>query len=121
MQAGAQDFFVKPVSAERLLVGVSNALQLTRLTAEVGRAEETRLRPHLDVSSARACPCGWSSRYARAAKSSIPVLITGESGVGKEVIARALHGASDRSGKPLRGRQLRRPALEPDRVDPVRP
>ncbi|MDP2763769.1 MAG: sigma-54 dependent transcriptional regulator, partial [Brevundimonas sp.] len=31
----------------------------------------------------------------------IPVLITGESGVGKEVIARALHGASDRSGKPF--------------------
>ncbi|WP_313453859.1 sigma-54 dependent transcriptional regulator, partial [Brevundimonas sp.] len=38
---------------------------------------------------------------ARAAKSSIPVLITGESGVGKEVIARALHGASDRAGKPF--------------------
>ena len=36
MQAGAQDFFVKPVSAERLLVGASNALQLTRLEAEVG-------------------------------------------------------------------------------------
>src|SRR5690606_4325949 len=36
---------------------------------------------------------------ARAAKSGIPVLITGESGVGKEVIARALHGASDRAGK----------------------
>src|SRR5690606_30809955 len=35
------------------------------------------------------------------AKSSIPVLITGESGVGKEVIARALHGASDRAGKPF--------------------
>jgi DNA-binding NtrC family response regulator len=38
---------------------------------------------------------------ARAGKSNIPVLITGESGVGKEVIARALHGASDRSGKPF--------------------
>jgi len=38
---------------------------------------------------------------SRAAKSSIPVMITGESGVGKEVIARALHGASDRAGKPF--------------------
>ena len=37
----------------------------------------------------------------RAAKSSIPVLITGESGVGKEVIARAVHGSSDRAGKPF--------------------
>jgi hypothetical protein len=37
----------------------------------------------------------------RAAKSSIPVLITGESGVGKELIARAVHGASERAGKPF--------------------
>jgi DNA-binding NtrC family response regulator len=37
----------------------------------------------------------------RAAKSSIPVLILGESGVGKEVISRAIHGASDRAGKPF--------------------
>jgi DNA-binding NtrC family response regulator len=37
----------------------------------------------------------------RAAKSSIPILITGESGVGKELIARAVHGGSDRAGKPF--------------------
>ena len=37
----------------------------------------------------------------RAAKSSIPILITGESGVGKEVIARAVHGSSERAGKPF--------------------
>jgi len=37
----------------------------------------------------------------RAAKSSIPILVLGESGVGKEVIARAVHGASDRAGKPF--------------------
>ncbi len=103
MQAGAQDFFVKPVSAERLLVGVSNALQLTRLTAEVGR-----LKKHVSGRTSFDDLVGTSppmrmvkSLGARAAKSSIPVLITGESGVGKEVIARALHGASDRAGKPF--------------------
>lgn len=37
----------------------------------------------------------------RAARSSIPVLITGESGVGKEVIARPVHGSSDRAGRPF--------------------
>jgi DNA-binding NtrC family response regulator len=37
----------------------------------------------------------------RAAKSSIPVLITGESGSGKEVISRAVHGGSDRAGRPF--------------------
>lgn len=103
MQAGAQDFFVKPVSAERLLVGVSNALQLTRLTAEVGRPKKhVSGRTSFDDLVGTSPPMRMvKSLGARAAKSSIPVLITGESGVGKEVIARALHGASDRSGKPF--------------------
>ena len=103
MQAGAQDFFVKPVSAERLLVGVSNALQLTRLTAEVGRLKKhVSGRTSFDDLVGSSPPMRMvKSLGARAAKSSIPVLITGESGVGKEVIARALHGASDRSGKPF--------------------
>ena len=101
MQAGAQDFFVKPVSAERLLVGVSNALQMTRLTAEVGRLKKhVAGRTSFDDLVGQSAPMRMvKSLGARAAKSSIPVLITGESGVGKEVIARALHGASDRSGK----------------------
>src|SRR5262249_6263108 len=37
----------------------------------------------------------------RGAKSSIPILITGESGAGKELIARAVHGSSDRAGRPF--------------------
>jgi DNA-binding NtrC family response regulator len=103
MQAGAQDFFVKPVSAERLLVGVSNALQMTRLTAEVGRLKKhVSHRTSFDDLVGDSPPMRMvKSLGARAARSSIPVLITGESGVGKEVIARALHGASDRAGKPF--------------------
>ncbi|KPF80468.1 Fis family transcriptional regulator [Brevundimonas sp. AAP58] len=103
MQAGAQDFFVKPASPERILVGIRNALQLTQLTAEVGR-----LKKHVSGRTTFADLVGDSRSMqmvkqlgARAARSSIPVLITGESGVGKEVIARALHGASDRAGKPF--------------------
>ena len=103
MQAGAQDFFVKPVSAERLLVGVRNALQLTQLTAEVGRLKKhVGGRTSFDDLVGQSAPMRMvRSLGLRAAKSSIPVLITGESGVGKEVIARALHGASDRGGKPF--------------------
>ncbi len=103
MQAGAQDFFVKPVSPERLLIGVRNALQMTQLTAEVGRLTKRALgRASFDdiVGDGPAMRMV-KALGARAAKSSIPVLITGESGVGKEVIARALHGASDRAGKPF--------------------
>ncbi len=103
MQAGAQDFFVKPVSAERLLVGVRNALQLTQLTAEVGRLKKhVSGRTSFDDLVGQSAPMRMvRSLGLRAAKSGIPVLITGESGVGKEVIARALHGASDRGGKPF--------------------
>jgi len=103
MQAGAQDFFVKPVGPERLLVGVRNAMQMTRLTAEVGRlTKRAQGRASFDdiVGDGPAMRMV-KALGARAAKSSIPVLITGESGVGKEVIARALHGASDRAGKPF--------------------
>ncbi|MCV0414011.1 MAG: sigma-54 dependent transcriptional regulator [Brevundimonas sp.] len=103
MQAGAQDFFVKPVSPERLLIGVSNALQMTQLSAEVGRlTKKAQGRASFDDIVGDSAPMRLVKALgARAAKSSIPVLITGESGVGKEVIARALHGASDRAGKPF--------------------
>ena len=101
MQAGAQDFFVKPASPERILVGIRNALQLTQLTREVGRLKKhVAGRTSFDDLVGDSQPMRLVKAFgARAAKSSIPVLITGESGVGKEVIARALHGASDRAGK----------------------
>lgn len=103
MQAGAQDFFVKPVSAERLLVGVRNALQMTQLTAEVGRLKKHNAgRSTFDDLVGDSPPMRMVKALGvRAARSTIPVLITGESGVGKEVIARALHGASDRAGRPF--------------------
>ena len=103
MHAAALDLLGYPVSAERLLVGVRNALQMTQLTAEVGR-----LKKHVSGRTSFDDLVGSSPAMrlvkalgARAGKSNIPVLITGESGVGKEVIARALHGASDRAGKPF--------------------
>lgn len=103
MQSGAQDFFIKPVAADRLLVGVANALQLTRLTAEVGRLKKhVAGRTSFDDLVGTSAPMRLVRALGeRAAKASIPVLITGESGVGKEVIARALHGASERAGKPF--------------------
>ncbi|NBB64990.1 response regulator [Pseudomonas sp. ODNR1LW] len=103
MQAGAQDFFVKPVGPERLLVGVRNALKLEQLTTEVGRlTKRAQGRASFDDIIGDSAPMRMVKALgARAAKSSIPVLITGESGVGKEVIARALHGAGDRAGKPF--------------------
>jgi DNA-binding NtrC family response regulator len=103
MQAGAQDFFVKPASPERILISIRNALQLGDLTAEV---DLLKRRQHGrttfdDLVGASPAMRMVKTLGQRAAKSTIPVLILGESGVGKEVIARAIHGASDRAGKPF--------------------
>lgn len=103
MQAGAQDFFIKPVGADRIIVSIRNALSLGELRNEV-----VRLKKHVggrttfeDLIGDSAGMRAVKSFGQRAAKSSIPVLITGESGVGKEVIARAIHGESTRAGKPF--------------------
>ena len=103
MQAGACDFFIKPASPERIIVSIRNALSMGALKGEV-----ERLKKHAGGKTTFADLVGDGPAMQmvkrmgeRAAKSSIPVLITGESGVGKEVIARAVHGSSDRSGKPF--------------------
>ena len=103
MQAGAQDFFIKPASPERILISIRNALQMGDLVAEVGRVKrQVSGRTSFDDLVGDSAPMRMvKSLGGRAAKSNIPVLITGESGVGKEVIARALHGASSRAGKPF--------------------
>ena len=103
MQAGAQDFFVKPASPERIMVSIRNALQLGDLKGEVDRLKKKssgRITFN-DLIGASPAMTMVKRLGERAAKSSIPILVLGESGVGKEVIARAVHGASDRAGKPF--------------------
>ncbi|MEO0548389.1 MAG: sigma-54 dependent transcriptional regulator [Pseudomonadota bacterium] len=103
MRAGAVDFIVKPANPERVVVSIRNALKLSSLTGEVKRL--TRKADGglgFDDMIASAPAMRQVMRLGqRAAASDIPVLILGESGVGKEVIARCIQGASDRSGKPF--------------------
>ncbi|WP_443750686.1 sigma-54-dependent transcriptional regulator [Asticcacaulis solisilvae] len=103
MQAGAQDFFIKPASPERILVSVRNALQMGDLSAEVARLKKhaTNRTSFDDLIGASPAMQMVKRLGERAAKSSIPVLILGESGVGKELIARAIQGSSERAGKPF--------------------
>jgi DNA-binding NtrC family response regulator len=103
MRAGAVDFVVKPVGAERLQVSIKNALRVDALEGEIRRISKraTGTLTFRDLSS-RSEDMGRVIRLGeRAAKSTIPVLIEGESGVGKELVARAIQGASDRRGKPF--------------------
>ena len=103
MQAGAQDFFVKPASPERIIVGVRNALAMGDLKGEVVRlTKQAGGKTTFDDLIGTSGPMMLVKRMGeRAAKTSIPVLILGESGVGKELIARAVHGCSERAGKPF--------------------
>ncbi|WP_131118484.1 sigma-54-dependent transcriptional regulator [Lichenihabitans psoromatis] len=103
MRAGALDFVVKPVGAERLSVSIKNALRFDALEDEVRRMTR-RASGSLTFKeiTTRSDDMARMIRLGeRAAKSSIPVLIEGESGVGKELMARAIQGSSDRKGKPF--------------------
>jgi DNA-binding NtrC family response regulator len=101
MRAGALDFVVKPVGAERLQVSIKNALRFDALEGEIRRIGH-KATGHLgfrDIFSRAEDMLRAIRLGERAAKSTIPVLIEGESGVGKELMARAVQGASDRRGK----------------------
>jgi len=103
MRAGAVDFVVKPASPERLDVSIKSALKIEALAGEINRIKK-KVEGTLTFSDLvmhgepmrRVIALG-----KRAAASHIPVLIEGESGVGKELIARAIQGESDRAGKPF--------------------
>ncbi len=103
MQAGAQDFFIKPASPERIIISIQNALQMGSLRGEVDRLKKKQAgqMTFADLIGDSRPMRLVKSLGERAARSSIPVLILGESGVGKEMIARAVHGSSDRAGKPF--------------------
>ena len=103
MRAGAVDFIVKPANPERVVVSIRNALKMSSLTGEVKRlTRKTEGGMNFDDMIGSAPAMRQVIRLGqRAASSDIPVLILGESGVGKEVVARCIQGASDRAGKPF--------------------
>jgi DNA-binding NtrC family response regulator len=103
MRAGATDFLVKPIAPDRLLAALDAAVDGSGVTGE--------LRPLTEKISA---PLGFDEIVgsapqfraalaiaAKAARARVPMLIEGESGVGKEVVAEAIHAASPRAKKPL--------------------
>jgi DNA-binding NtrC family response regulator len=103
MRAGAVDFVVKPVGAERLAVSLRNALATHALEGELNRIKRSQsgTLTFKDIVTRSARMLGVLRTAEKAAASSIAVLIEGESGVGKELIARAIHGTGERRAKPF--------------------
>ncbi|WP_298668374.1 sigma-54 dependent transcriptional regulator [uncultured Sphingomonas sp.] len=102
MRAGATDFLVKPLAPERLLAALEAAVAGTeagelrplteKIPAMLGFDEIVGSAPDFRAALAIA---------AKAARARVAVLIDGESGVGKEVVAEAIHAASPRGRKPM--------------------
>ena len=102
MRAGATDFLVKPLAPERLLAALEAAVRapdagelrpLTeKIAAPLGFDEIVGADPQFRAALAIA---------AKAARARVAVLIEGESGVGKEVVAQAIHAASPRARQPM--------------------
>src|SRR3954466_251244 len=103
MRAGATDFVVKPVGAERLQVSLRNALSPSVLETEFQRLKRSRsgTLSFTDIVTRNARMQAVLRTAEKAAASHIPVLIEGESGVGKELIARAIHGSGERRARPF--------------------
>jgi DNA-binding NtrC family response regulator len=103
MRSGATDFVVKPASAERLQVSLRNALATKALAGELQRLKRKRdgTLTIADVITRSAAMQPVLRTAEKAAASVIPVLIEGESGVGKELLARAIHGSGERRAKPF--------------------
>jgi DNA-binding NtrC family response regulator len=103
MRAGAHDFVVKPVGVERLQVSLRNALNASALKGELQRIKHSRegKLSFADIITRSAAMDSVLRMARKAATSTIPVLIEGESGVGKEMVARAIHGSGERSAKPF--------------------
>jgi DNA-binding NtrC family response regulator len=103
MKCGASDFVTKPFSLDHLLTVVNKALEVRAL-----REENTKLREELGVRYEFENIVGRSTAMqevfatiTRVAPTRATVLLAGESGVGKDLIARAIHFHSPRKDKPF--------------------
>ncbi len=98
LKLGATDFVEKPPTAERLLTALQNALALRDLEEERERLREELAQPGNLIGESTAM-AELRKLVARAGPSDSVVLVEGETGTGKERVARALHLGSGRKGR----------------------
>ncbi len=103
MRRGSFDFITKPFAPEVLLASAGRAVEHTRLLRENGRLRDAvlRLEGSSEITGRSAAIRELREKIARVAPTNVTVLITGETGTGKELVARAVHHSSGRASKPL--------------------
>jgi two-component system, NtrC family, response regulator AtoC len=104
MKLGAYHFANKPFNLDEVAVIIERALETTRLRREVRQFRTSAARPYSLQRLVGASPAITALRQLVARVASSPastVLLTGESGTGKDLVAKIIHYASDRSSKPF--------------------
>lgn len=103
MKQGAFDYINKPFSTDELILTIRRALEEQELRREVARLRQQVRAPGTDIQIVGKSP-GINrviDLIARVAPSRATVLVTGDTGTGKELVARAIHAASDRAKYPF--------------------
>lgn len=103
IKEGASDFIVKPADPLQLDGALKNAIRLSTLSREMARLKHRRdgtlqFRDLIGYDAGLAIEVDYARKMTA---SDVPVLLTGETSTGKELLARAIHGESRRSGAPF--------------------
>ncbi|NCS90689.1 MAG: sigma-54-dependent Fis family transcriptional regulator, partial [Ignavibacteria bacterium] len=94
------DFLEKPIDRDKLLITVRNAVEQAHLKKENDEMKKTFLEPGEIIGNSRALK-NVLSLIEKVSETDVRVLITGENGTGKELVARAIHKKSLRKEKPF--------------------
>jgi two-component system nitrogen regulation response regulator NtrX len=101
VKGGAFDFLEKPLSLEKVLTLCRNALAIRKLREENRYLQKNTSLAHKEIIGTSAAICGIRDLVEQTASSDARILITGENGTGKEVVAKAIHLRSSRSEHPF--------------------
>ena len=103
MRAGATDYLTKPVSFDELILAIENAVEQSAMRQEVKRRREAQVEANRErtILGTSAAIERVRREIATVGPTDATVLVVGETGTGKELVARAIHAASPRASGPF--------------------